>query len=256
MSARILLLDIETAPLRGYFWGLWKQNIGTNMLEADWRMLTWAAKWLDEDDIMYDSCHYHKDFEDDREISVSLHALLDEADVVIAHNGHRFDVPKMNTRFLQHGLMPPSPYRQIDTLITAKRMFKITSNRLDFIAKFLGVEGKDSSSGWHLWEGCLNGDDQSFEKMVEYNVQDIRVLEDVYLALRPWMPNHPNVANYTDNAEHECPKCGSSDVQRRGYARTQVGKYRRYQCNDCGGWSRSRHTEQDKEKGKALLTNA
>jgi DNA polymerase III epsilon subunit-like protein len=186
----------------------------------------------------------------------SIHALLDEADIVVAHNGNKFDIPKINTRFLQHGLSPPAPYKQIDTLLTAKRMFRITSNRLDYIAQFLGLEGKAQHDGWELWEGCLRGDEESFEKMVDYNIQDVHVLQEVYLKLRPYMPTHPNLGNYSDAAEHECPKCGSENVQRRGYAKTQVGKYQRFQCNDCGGWSRSRYTVQDPDKRKALLTNA
>jgi rRNA maturation protein Nop10 len=257
MSARILSFDIETAPLKGYFWRIWKENIGINQLVDEWSMLTWAAKWLGEDDIYYDSVHLHSDDpSEDTPILESLWHLLDEADMVVAHNGNRFDIPKVNTRFLKAGITPPSPYKRIDTFQVAKRQFAFTSNRLDSLGKFLGLGEKVNTGGFELWARCMEGDKDAFEKMVEYNIGDVQLLEDVYLALRPWMPNHPNVGVYLDSELPTCPKCGSHSVQARGFAYTQVGKYQRYRCNDCGGWSRGRYTVLDKPVREALRTNA
>ena len=45
----ILFLDIETAPLLGYVWGLWKNNVGLNQIYRDSYVLNWAASWLGED---------------------------------------------------------------------------------------------------------------------------------------------------------------------------------------------------------------
>lgn len=248
---KILIFDIETAPLKGYFWRLWKENIGYNQLIDEWYMLTWAAKWLGEEEVIYDSVHLHGDHTDDTPILASLHALLDEADVVVAHNGNRFDIPKVNARFIQKGILPPSPYKRIDTFQTAKRQFAFTSNRLDAIAQYLGIGTKVQTGGFGLWERCLNGELDAFEDMVDYNIQDVRLLEEVYLKMRPWMPNHPNFGNFTDE-EHVCPKCGSHDLQRRGYSHTQVGKYQRYQCNSCGGWSKGRFTVRERGAGPGV----
>ena len=55
MKPKILSLDIETAPMVGTFWGLWKQNIGLNQIAEDWYILCYAAKWLDTEDVVYDS---------------------------------------------------------------------------------------------------------------------------------------------------------------------------------------------------------
>jgi hypothetical protein len=79
--------------------------------------------------------------------------------------------------------------------------------------------------------------------------------EKVYLKLRPYIVGHPNVGNYDDNEERVCPKCGSHKVQQRGFSVTQAGKYARYQCTSCGGWSRSRYTLNTKGKRHALLSN-
>jgi predicted RNA-binding Zn-ribbon protein involved in translation (DUF1610 family) len=252
---KIGILDIETAPLKAYVWALWKQNIPASMLIEEWYMLTWSGKWLDEDEVYYDSCHLHGDHTDDGPILESLHSFLDAADIIVAHNGDRFDIPKINARFLQQGFTPPSPYKQIDTLKVAKRHFRFTSNRLDALGKYLGLGGKLCHEGFGLWSRCLEGDEEAFEKMVEYNIQDVHLLEDVYKRMRPWIPNHPNVGSLTDQ-EHVCPKCGSSHLQRRGFSYTQAGKYQRFQCTSCGGWSRTRTTERDSEVNRNVLTNA
>lgn len=252
--AKILSFDIETAPLEGMMWGVWKQNIAMNQLKQDWSILTWAAKWLGEDQVMYDSVHYYTDDpRDDHMVLQGLWDLLDEADIVVAHNGNRFDIPRVNTRFLLQDMPPPSPYKKIDTCEVAKRNFAFTSNRLDNLGKFLGVGRKVDTGGFGLWTRCLAGDKEAFEKMLEYNVQDVQLLEDVYLAMRPYMPNHPNVGVHNDEEIFQCPKCGGVHLVRRGFQTTNVGKYQRYQCTDCGGWSRGRYTENSIAKRKALL---
>lgn len=254
---RVLLFDIETAPLQGVFWSMWKQNIGYNQLFDEWYMLTWAAKWLDEpeESFLYDSLHLHGDMYDDEPIVKSLHALIDEADVVVAHNGDRFDIKKINTRFLHHGLSPPSPYKSVDTLKIAKNHFAFTSNRLDALGEFLGLGRKIDTGGMDLWMRCLQGDEAAFVEMAEYNVQDIRLLESVYLALLPWAKNHPNVGVYYAEEGHTelCSKCGSEDIQRRGFSYTQVSKLQRYQCNTCGGWTQGRTNLLTKEEREGLL---
>lgn len=252
---KILIFDIETAPLKGYFWRLWKENIGYSQLIDEWYMLTWAAKWLDEDEVIFDSNHLHGDMQNDEHILNNLHGLLDSADIVVAHNGNRFDIPKVNARFIQAGLEPPSPYKRIDTFQVAKRQFGFTSNRLDSIADFLGIGRKLNTGGFKLWERCLNDEVEAFEEMVEYNIQDVLLLEEVYKRMRPWIPNHPNVANI-ESKEFACPKCGSENLQRRGFSYTQAGKYQRYQCVSCGGWSKTRYNERKQGEGRNILNNA
>lgn len=250
---RILLLDIETRPILAYVWGIWKQNVGLNQIEEDWSILTYAAKWYGEDEyVLYDTAKGQKD---DVSLLESLWGLLDEADVVVAHNGERFDVPKINARFLKAGFMPPSPYKQIDTLKVAKRQFRLTSNRLDYIAKYLGFEGKMETGGMQLWIDCMEDKAEAWDTMLEYNIKDVDILEWVYETLRPWIWNHPNVALYDDNEETRCPVCGSNHIHFRGYAYTPVGKYRRFVCLDCGKWNRTAENVLGKYKRKNLARN-
>jgi hypothetical protein len=177
---------------------------------------------------------YTKDLRDDKKLLQKLWPLLDEADIVVAHNAVRFDIPKINTRFLHHGITPPSPYKMVDTLKVAKRYFGFTSNRLDYISKFLGFDGKVETGGMGLWLDCLDNKKEAWDKMLDYNKNDVVILRGVYHKLLPYIQNHPNVTH----GLLECNVCGGSDIQCRGFAYTQAGKYQKYVCKSCGKWSR------------------
>lgn len=243
-KTKILLFDIETAPNLGYIWGKYEQNV----LEftRDWYMLCFAAKWLDSKGVITSALPdfklYKKDSEDDTEVVKALWKLFDEADIIIAHNGNNFDIKKANAKFLMQGLTPPSFYQKIDTLKVARRYFKFDSNKLDDLGEYLKVGRKAETGGFALWKGCMEGKSSSWNKMVKYNKQDVVLLEEVYLKLRPWMDSHPN-RNLLDNTLKMCPICGSDKLHRRGFRLTRVSKFQRYQCQSCGGWSDSRSAE-------------
>jgi predicted RNA-binding Zn-ribbon protein involved in translation (DUF1610 family) len=169
-----------------------------------------------------------------------IHKLMDEADAVVHYNGTKFDVPTLNKEFLLHKLSPPSSYRQIDLYSTAKSRFRFASNKLDYIAQQLGIGKKHKHEGFELWVKCMNNDANAWATMETYNKQDVELLEGVYNIFRPWIRNHPNVALYTDSEHNVCPLCGGSRLTRRGFAYTTTGRYQRYQCRDCGHWSRDR----------------
>lgn len=208
-----------------------------SFIERDWFILCWSAKWLNEKKIYSSSLPKHKSYksnrESDKELLKPLWELLDEADIVISHNGIKFDRRKVNTRFILNGMTPPSPYRMIDTLVLARREFSFTSNRLNDIGQMLGVGKKKETGGFNLWSDCLDGKMKAWKKMEEYCKQDVRLLERVYLKLRPFHQTHPNLS-----LEGACGKCGSSNIQNRGFSYANSGKYQRYVCKDCGGWGK------------------
>src|SRR3546814_5924754 len=109
---------------------------------------------------------------------------------------------------------------------------------------------------FRAWLAYMRGDEKAWKEMEEYNIVDTLSVRDVYHAMRPWIRNHANLAVHIEADTVVCPKCGGNHLHRRGYAYTNVGKYARYQCVDCGGWARSRYTEYPKDHAKALLTNA
>ena len=242
--AKVLVFDIETAPLAGYLWSIWKFSLGFNMdmLESDWFMLTWSAKWLFDEKVMADKLTPKEALEqNDKRIVTSLWALIEEADIIIAHNAVKFDEKKMNTRFLLHGLPKPMPYRVIDTLQHAKKRLAVTSNRLDYLGKFFGLGGKIDTGGWELWDRCVKGDGEALEKMELYNIRDIKLLEDVYLKMRPYIQPHPNMGLFITEDEEACPTCGETeDLERGGLYTTSVNTYEAIRCKRCGSIGRVR----------------
>jgi DNA polymerase elongation subunit (family B) len=242
--ARILILDIETAPNIAYVWRFFKENVGAKQVIQNSYMLSYAAKWLNDDRVFYeDLSNQHE-----AEMLKKLHPLLDEADIVVAHNGDGFDLPHIQGRFLMHNIKPPAPYKQVDTVKVARKEFNFPSNSLEYLSNVLDLVIKKGQHkkfpGFELWLGVLRNDPEAWAEMKKYNIDDILVLEQLYLKMLPYMRFHPNVGVFDDNGEeHVCPKCGGKHVQKRGFAYTNVGKYQRFQCNGCGGWSRSRIRE-------------
>lgn len=252
---KILILDIETAPNIAYVWRFFKENIGAKQVLENTFIMSFAAKWLDDDNMIYFDAKTYSE----KDIIWVLTQLLDEADIVVAHNGDSFDLPSIKGRAMVHGLKPPSPYRTIDTRKIAKYEFNFPSNSLEYLAKALGVEEKDSHKnfpGFELWAACLAGNDEAWKELKTYNIQDVITLEQVYLIMRPWMKQHPNVAVTEESNRPLCPKCGSEHIQYRGYTTTNLYKYRKFQCQDCGGWARTRFNLYPKEKKHVLLANA
>lgn len=251
----ITTLDIETAPNVAYVWGLWKQNVGINQIHEQSYIMSIAAKNLGSDKVEY----FENRGDNELELLTECVRILDEADFVVGHNCRRFDLKRIHAHAATLGLPPPSPYKVIDTLDAAKKYFMFPSNKLEYLADVFGVAPKGQHgkfAGFKLWLECLRKNPEAWEEMKKYNIQDVITNEQLYLKMRPWIADHPNVAVFEEDDGHVCPKCGGKHLQKRGFYRTNVGKYQRYRCNSCGGWSRTRHTEYDKGKRAKLLTNA
>lgn len=232
---KILMLDLETSPNSAYVWGLYNQNIHISQMIDSSRVMCFSAKWYGEDDVFFcgenDTKH--------RSVIKELWKLLNEADVVVHYNGSRFDIPTANKEFAKYGMLPPSTYQQIDLLRTTRKQFRFPSNKLDYVAQALGLGSKTEHEGFGLWVKCMEGDKDAWAKMEEYNIQDVLLLEKLYVRLLPWIKGHPTV---TDKSMC-CPSCGSHKVTRRGYHRTKLMSYARFQCKECGSWGQSKRPE-------------
>ncbi len=228
---KILMIDIETAPHRAYVWGLFKQNVSIDQVAEPGYTLCWAAKWHGEKEVMFSSV-----LDGPKKMARRMHKLLNEADAVCHYNGDKFDVPTLNKDFLLCGLPPPAPFRTIDLLKTTRRRFRLASNKLDYVARILGLGSKVKHRGFDLWKQCMERDSKAFKEMEAYNRQDVILLEKVYDRLLPWIKGHPNRSEDSEC----CPRCESASFQARGYAVSAAGRFQRFQCTDCGGWFKSR----------------
>jgi len=247
---RVLLIDIETAPNLSYTWGLFDQTISIDAVAQTGYTLCYAAKWHDEKKIAWDSVNG----KGGREGMIRrVHALMGQADAIISYNGDKFDIPKLNQEFLALDMHPPTPTIQMDLLKTIRNKFKLTSNKLDFVARHLGIPGKVRHKGWSLWTGCMHNIGEDWRLMKEYNMNDVVVLERVYKKVLPWINTKFNWGLHVDSDSLMCKNCGSSNVQRRGYSLTQTSAFVRYQCQGCGKWQRSSENVIDLEKRRTLL---
>lgn len=252
--AKILILDIETAPLLANIWGIWNQNISTDNIKSDWFMLTWACKWLFEKKV-YSARVTPKEAKENRDSRIvkSLIEMLNQADIVVTHNGDRFDLPRINTRSIINRLTPPLPYISIDTLKSAKRHFDFTSNKLDYINKVLSLPQK-THTDMELWRDCFNGDEKALKRMETYNINDVRIHEQTYLMMRPYIRPHPNIGLHIIDQHERCPSCGSNELTDTGKTYyTTASAFEMFRCK-CGSVGRRRKAL--KRSGKLGLSVA
>lgn len=234
---KTLLIDIETAPNLSYVWGHYDQSVIKHV--KPWYILCVGMKWLNEPTEVITLPEMS--WSEDAMIGV-VWDYLDDADIVVGHNGDKFDLRKLNAKFIEYGMTPPSPYKTVDTLKVARRVAKFNQNGLGPLSAHLDIGNKISHEGFSLWERCMVQDPEdevAWRKMVRYAKRDVDQLEKLYKRLLPWIPNFPSVAE----GGKSCPHCQSKRLQRRGFYRTKTMTYQRYWCKDCGAWSRSRLSE-------------
>jgi len=265
-GAKILVFDIETAAQLSYHWGDFNQNIGLNMKVRDWFVLSWAAKWIGNDTVMYEDIREQFDGSaesilkqaDDSLLLQQIWNLLDEADIVVTQNGVRFDSKKLNTRFIQVGMKPPSSYKHIDTLLIAKRHFGFTSNKLEYMTDKLCKKYKKLNhakfSGFDLWKQCELGNEEAWEEMEEYNRYDVLSLEELVFILAPWSNKLPNLDMYYEDEENHC-FCGSTEWEQSGFSYTNLSKFTKFRCTSCGAEKRDRVNLLTKSKRASLVMN-
>jgi DNA polymerase elongation subunit (family B) len=253
---KVLIFDIETAPILAHVWSLWGNDVALNQVDSDWHIMSWSAKWLgtSADSVMYKDQRNAKNIEDDKQILKEIWQLLDEADIVITQNGKNFDQKKLNARFIINGFQPPSSYKHIDTKQIASRHFAFTSNRLEYLTDKLNTTYKklkhNKFPGHELWTQCLRGNLDAWKEMEKYNKYDVLALEELYQRLIPW-DNTINFNLYHDSEDHVC-KCGSTSFVKNGFAYTSSGKYQKYKCKSCGAEHRDKQNLFSVEKRKSL----
>lgn len=241
---KTLVLDLETAPNIVSAWSLFKTTISINQILTPGRVICVGAKWVGDR-----TAKLFSEWDDDGHqgmIEAAWH-LVNEADAIVSYNGIGFDRKWLNVEFLQAGLAPPSPAKDIDLLQTTRKQFMLPSRKLDYVAQTLNLGSKTSHSGMGLWNSVLHGEGEEREKarrlMAKYCKQDVNLTEKLYLELLPWIDGHVNAGLFTDEDDPVCTNCGSGDLQRRGWAYTTHLRYRRFQCNSCMRWLRSKKSE-------------
>lgn len=233
---KILFFDLETKPNLVYTWGLFNQNISLAQIVDPTSVLCFGARWFGTKKVIFKSVHH-----DGRKAMLEeLHRLMDEADYICGWNSKSFDSKHIRKEFILNGMEPPSPTKDLDLLLLARRNFRFTSNKLDFVAQALGVGEKVKHSGFDLWIRCMAGDEKAWREMRRYQITDVNLLIDLYEKLLPWMGNDHPAAGMLAGKPDACIVCASEEITSRGRAYTTTGSYPRFRCNNCGKWMKGK----------------
>jgi uncharacterized protein YprB with RNaseH-like and TPR domain len=232
-----LFFDIETSPNIGLFWTAgYKLNIGHDNIIKERAIICICYKWAGEKEV-HSLTWDNK--QNDKSLLEKFVKIANEADELVGHNGDKYDLAWVRTRCLYHDISLFPSYTTIDTLKYARSKFKFNSNKLDYIAQFLGL-GAKISTGFNLWKDIvLNSDKKAMEQMVTYCKGDVVLLEKVYNKLAPHFPEK----THTSEDKADCPTCGSNKWSFSKRRMSAAGTTRvQMQCKKCGRY----HTVSEK----------
>ena len=233
MKPKILVIDIETAPASGYIWKLFDVNISLSQLIDTSKVICFAAKWVGDKKVIF-----HSNQEDTHKKMIKkAWDLFNKADAVIGYNSKNFDCKILNKEFILSGFPPPAPYKHIDLLQTMKNKFKFMSNKLDHVSQELGIGKKTSHQGFELWQACMNNDTKAWKLMKKYNINDVKLTEELYDKVKGWLKTTFNFNEHSESMV--CPNCGSHNVTKNGTYKSPTKAYQKYVCNDCFAHSKS-----------------
>lgn len=238
----ILFLDVETAPMILTSHTLRPEYLPYDGILQDWYIICACWKWQGNKSV-YSESVTPDDPTNDKEVVQSLAIAITQADIICGHNIKKFDIKKLNARLIFHGLQPIPAVPTVDTLLEVRKIAAFTSNRLDYLGKFLLGKGKIHTSQ-ELWYASMRGEVPALNKMTKYCKQDVIVLEKIYDKLKPYMKNHPHVGVISGGQKVDCPKCGSIDVVKVKVRVTSGGaKTQQYQCKQCGSYHTTTYKE-------------
>lgn len=229
-----------------YVWELGEQYVSIPQIKEEWSVGAFSAKWLNEapSKMLYVDNSRNKDPRDDKALLKRMWELLDKADRVVTQNGEKFDAKKLNARFIQMSMNPPSPYEHIDTYKLTKKVADFTSHKLEYLTDKLNVKYKklahEDFPGMSLWKACLRGDKDAWASMKKYNMHDVLSTEEMYLNIRAWAPETMAKPFRITDAGKECGTCGVVGQMREGEPRHSKGRtYRQHSCLKCGAWQKA-----------------
>jgi len=236
-----LYFDIETSPNIGMFWSAgYKQRIDYSNIIKERAIICICYKWEDEKEV-YSLTWDSK--QNDKKMLEDFIKVANQADELVGHNGDKFDLTWIRTRCLYHGIQMFPKYTTIDTLKVARSKFRFNSNRLDYIAKFLGI-GSKIKTEFNLWKDIVfNKDKKALDYMVKYCKMDVSLLEQVHKKLSTHIDKKTHYGVIFGQDRGSCPECGSDDLTISKRRTTASGlKKIQYKCKTCNHY----HEKTDK----------
>lgn len=230
---RRLFFDIETSPNIGLFWEAgYKKNIDYSNIIKERAIICICWKWEDDKSVEF---AYWDSKQCDKTLLQKFIKVANEADELVGHNGDKFDLAWIRTRCLFHKIEMFPTYKTIDTLKISRSKFRFNSNRLNYIAQFLGI-GSKIKTDYNLWKDIvLNKCKKSLDKMIKYCQMDVILLEKVYKKLSGHIEPKTHYGVVFGQDRGSCQECGSDELTIRAHRITATGlKKTQYQCQTCG----------------------
>lgn len=244
---KILALDFETSYNLALTWGLYDGFIPHENVLKERGILMGSYTYLNPLDKTHSKIRNISllNSTDEDDMINKLYLIMLDADIIVTHNGDKFDLRRFNTELIKHNFDPLPKIKTIDTLKIARKNFNFNSNKLADLARTLGLgeKGDVPKSVWIVL-GNPNSSErdkrQALKLMRDYCNQDVVLLAKLYFALRRFDPSHPSF-NLVADASDACPRCTSQGTLETNPAwvyHSATRTYPRFKCTNCGGWTK------------------
>ncbi len=236
-----LFFDIEVSGNIAMVWQTgYKISVSPESIIKERAIICICWKWEDSKEVF--EAHWDSK-QNDKALLQKFIKVANEADEMVGHNGDRFDLAWIRTRCLFHKIDIFPKYTTIDTLKVARQAFRFNSNKLNYIADFLGI-GQKIKTEFGLWKDIvLHKDKAAMDKMIKYCKKDVLLLEQVFKALNSHILPKTHYGVKFGGDRGTCPECGSDElvVSMRRVMASGIKKIA-YKCNTCHKF----HTKTDK----------
>lgn len=213
--AKILIYDIETSRVEARLFWTGKTYINYKQIRGEPTIISVSWKWLGEDTVHH--LKWDMDTHSDEKLIKDFLEVYNKADMVVGYNNDNFDNRWINARAMKYNLFVNVHVKSFDIIKQTKRLFRLLSYSMDYVAAFVGVTLKQSHEGIIMWdkieEGTPEEQQEYMDKMIEYNIGDIITTEEIFLKLRKYMGHKINISTYNGGEKYGCPHCGGINVE-------------------------------------------
>jgi len=231
---KILFIDIETSPNIVYTWNIGRKVfLSYESIIQERKIICVAWKWSHSQKVYHASWNKF----DDKNVLIEVSKAINESNLVVAHNGDKYDIRFINGRLLYHNLPPIDHAKTEDTLKQLRKVFYLNSNKLDYVSQYLNL-GKKIKTDFNLWKKVLKGEATALRYMIKYCKEDVRLLERVYNRIAPYVPQVLNKSLVMHESKNGCSSCGAPDwnLKPRGFRYNLKSVKHKYICSKCGKW--------------------
>ena len=237
-NPKVLYFDIETSPCIVYVWGCGKQFVGIKQIKKERKIISIGYVFNDDKNVrvlkMDLDKHNINRFDDnaDKEMLRKFVEVYNSANLVVAHNGRRFDRARIRARLVKYGLPDLDMNIPFDDSYTMTKEIDFTSHKLDHLGRYLDTGQKDQID-YSVWTKIMEGSKKALNEMCSYMITDVVRLRDAYKKLKPYAKSRLNLSAFHNKAEM-CPNCGSNNFKKDSIRYTNSGQYQSYKCKECG----------------------